>query len=116
MRFLFILGVFYCFSTQAGGKGYYYKEHISVPKGTVVYVAGFSKNFEGVFRGYSFDFDGEGEYYFRAEHLSIAMNSKLKTVLKNAPKIVGKKITLKKELKTVLTPPSLTAPIITEKL
>lgn len=105
MRIVFVLTFLFCFSTQADKEGYYYIEDTPVPAGTKVHVLDYTTNFGGVFMGYSVDFDGEGDYYFRAEHLSLAMDSKLKTVLKNAPKIVGKRITVKNELKTVLAPP-----------
>ena len=105
MRIIFILVFLFSLSTQADKQGYYYMEDLPVPEGTKVQVLEYTKDFGGVFKGYSVGFDGEGDYYFRAEHLSVAMDSNLRTVLKNAPKIVGKEITLKKELKTVLPPP-----------
>lgn len=114
MRIVFVLIFLFSLATQADKEGYYYKEHLSVPKGTEVHVLEYSQNFGGVFKGYTVGFDGEGDYFFRVEQLAKAMNSKPRTVIKNARKIAGKKITLKNELKTVLAPPSLMQPIITE--
>ena len=105
MRLYFILITFFCLSTHADRQGYYYDNDLTVPKNTEIKVLDYTKKFGGVFKGFSVGFDGEGEYYFRAEDLSVAMSSKLKTVLKNAPKIVGKKIKLKRDLATVISPP-----------
>lgn len=109
MRILFVFICLFSLSTAANKSKlskptYYYKVNGKLSKGKKVVVTEYTKSYGGVFRGYLEKLDGEGFFYFRAEHLAKALGKEPKSILKGSKKIVGKTVTLKKELKTVLAP------------
>lgn len=116
MRIVFVFILLFSLSTaankvQVDKPVYYYKTVNTIKKGSKVVVTDFTKAYGGVFRGFLDKYDGEGFFYFRAEHLAQSLGKDLKTIIKSSKKITGKTITLKKDLKTVLAPLAEEAPV-----
>lgn len=109
MRLIFAFIFLFSLSTAATKTDleneYYHRLMSPVPENTKVAVTHFTKSYGGVFKGYAEDFDGEGDFYFRAEHLAEALEKNTRDVLKGASKITGSTVTLKKAMKTVVPPP-----------
>lgn len=113
MRLLFLGVFFFSLSTAANRsevakknkKTYYYKVIDSLPEGGEVVVTDYTRSYGGVFRGFLDKLDGEGYFYFRAEHLAKALKKEPKVILKSANKLKGKTIKLKSKLLLVASPP-----------
>ena len=86
-------------------QGYYHKQMALIPKETRIVVVDFTKAYGGVFKGYAEEFDGEGYFHFRGEHLAKAMKLEARDVLRRAKTIKGTTIKIKEDLITVLAPP-----------
>jgi hypothetical protein len=102
VRILLLAILFTCNSISASDSIELYKKVVgSVPKNSEIVIIDFTPQLGGVFKAFNSKLDGEGEFYFRAEHLAKALDMKYKAIIKTASKMKDQKFTLKNDLSIV---------------
>lgn len=93
-------------SSSAFATNYFYDKDLPVSKNIKIKITKYEPVAGGVFTGYSVDFDGEGSFYTKAEHLSKSVKKlTYRQAHKNPKSLVGKTFLLSQKLDTVIPPP-----------